>query len=158
MVFAAQRLRNVRCHRVHGKCVKSFRLQGRDKWMCVATMERLLYRLEVGKLSAETRDCAVGQRPASGRTRGGRWSRDRQVLSAVGAELSVVCSLSGSGHWQAYLVRFFLGENDAYSTHSPDCDAAGSDAAQDRAAPHETTRHPPAQHPQPQPQVFVCVV
>ena len=59
---------------------------------------------EVGKLSAETRDCAVGQRPASGRTRGGRWSRDRQVLSAVGAELSVVCllSLSGwvSGHWR----------------------------------------------------------
>ena len=54
MVFAAQRLRNVRCHRVHGNCVKSFRLQGRDKWMCVATMKRLLYCLGVGKLSAET--------------------------------------------------------------------------------------------------------
>ena len=54
MVFAAQRLRNVRCHRVRGNCVKSFRLQGRDKWMCVATMERLLYCLGVGKLSAET--------------------------------------------------------------------------------------------------------
>ena len=54
MVFAAQRLRNVRCHRVHGNCVKSFRLQGGDKWMCVATMERLLYCLGVGKLSAET--------------------------------------------------------------------------------------------------------
>ena len=54
MVFAAQRLRNVRCHRVHGNCVKSFRLQGQDKWMCVATMERLLFCLGVGKLSAET--------------------------------------------------------------------------------------------------------
>ena len=54
MVFAAQRLRNVRRHRVHGNCVKSFRLQGRDKWMCVATMERLLYCLGLGKLSAET--------------------------------------------------------------------------------------------------------
>ena len=73
VVLAAQRLSIVRRRRVHGNCVKIFRLLGRAKWMCFNKLDRVLCCTRAWGSSAEivlsARARRVGAQVGSGRSR-----------------------------------------------------------------------------------------